>query len=173
MKYFEDRVLKLKQAKVEDFPYPEAKVEEPLWEYCKSVLEKVKLVGGSGEAPFMYYEKMAGDNRILGFRMPWTDSYLIYRCVVGNYGKNTRFFVKVDGIKGEESMDYFRATARTIQQFFRDAENCYEDVTDKTVSINVINMKNGKRYRRNVKVKFLDDDIVDNEQRITSSKCIR
>lgn len=167
MTYWEDRVETLKKAKLDSYRYPKAPVIEPLWELCKYVYDKVPVKGYSENATFVYYEKTSGKNRILGFRMPETDSYLIYRCTVDRSKNRPKFLVKVVGFDGEECMAYFKASARAIIPFFREAEDCYIEDDCKTSSINLINMKTGARYRRDVKVHLLEEELEDLENEST------
>lgn len=159
MTYWEERVDILKKSRFSSYPYPKAPVIEPLWELCKLVHDKVYPSGFSENATFIYYEKTAGKNRILGFRMPETGSYLIYRCTVDCRNKKPKYLVKVVGLEGEEAMAYFEASARAIIPFFREAESCYVEDTSKISSINLINMRTGAYYRRDVPVDLLEEEM--------------
>lgn len=105
----------------------------------------------------MYYERPISSKRILGFRMPDTDSYIIYVCTVKNKNGKDNYRVAVAGIKGEESMAYFKATAKLIIPFFKKIEQevARDDFHSTAVTID---MRSGK-FKKKVTPVYLNENV--------------
>lgn len=72
--------------------------------------------------PFVYYEKLPGNGRILGFKIKETDSHLILKCLVKNHNGRSRCFVSVESFQGIDGWNILKHLSLDIIPFFRNME---------------------------------------------------
>lgn len=83
-----------------------------------SVLRTLDIAG----YPFVYYEKLAGNGRLLGFKIKETDSHLILKSLVKDHNGRPRHFVSVESFKGADGWKILKHLSRDIIPFFRNME---------------------------------------------------
>lgn len=125
MTYYEERVQNLMESRIEDYNFPSSTAEPALWEFFKEVIFEVSKKNKISIDSFLYYERTVGSKRILGFRMPDTNSYLIYTCCIKKKNGSNKYTVSVAGLDGEEAIPYFEASAKYIIPFFKEMEQIF------------------------------------------------
>lgn len=152
MTYVEERIEKLKSSCIEDYSLEKGSTNAALQELA-IYLRKSMTQSDSPNEPFLYFEKAAGNGRILGIRIPSSESYLIYRCVVDREKDTPKYLVSIKGISGPESFDYLKATAKLILPFFKRIEEYYPERDIHYASINIINLRTGQSQRKDISSK--------------------
>ena len=163
MSYIDDIAEKIKISEIEDYDFSSQELIPELWELFLQVRKCIQIKNDPSFVPFIYFEKTAGASKILSFRMPETDSYLIYRCKVRPINNREKYFVSVLDLKGPESQAYFEASARLVIPFFKAVDERLSNIPYLATKC-TIDMRTGKYRRKDYTLEELEQGRIASEE---------